>query len=269
MSSASKTRIDKLLTNSILAWYGLVFLGQLIFALYIIGLYGSGLILGDLERWNEGAPHAYTAGDNIGTITFGVHVFIAAIISMLGPLQLIPKVRTKAPKFHRISGRIYIVFAFIISFAGLYLSWIKGSVGGVIGSIFVSINALFIMICAYQTIKFGIKRRISKHKKWAVGLFLSMSGVWFYRVCIMFWILINGGKIVGFDSDTFMGPAIITLDMICYVLPLMFYALLLNAIKSDKHIHKYFGLIFMILLCLVTIIGLIGATMGMWFPSVF
>ena len=45
------------------------------------------------------------------------------------------------------------------------------------------------------------------HRRWAIRLFLAVSGVWFFRVGLMFWIGANQGA-VGFDPASFTGPAL-------------------------------------------------------------
>ena len=76
----------------------------------------------------------------------GSHLLLAAIIIIGGPLQIIPKVREYAPTFHRWNGRLYILTAFIISLSGLYMVWIRGSIGGMIQHISISINAFLIIL---------------------------------------------------------------------------------------------------------------------------
>lgn len=115
LSSSISLRFLEVSTN---IWFAVIFLGQFIFAFYILGLYGISGVAGDFERWNAAAPHGYVKEGTIGNIFFGMHVALAAVITIGGPLQLLQKLRSKFPKFHRISGRIYIASAFLISIAG-------------------------------------------------------------------------------------------------------------------------------------------------------
>src|SRR5262245_61882838 len=125
-------------------WFVVTFVGQLIFAYYILMLYWRSAALGHFEKWNTANPDFYVKRDVVGNLVFGAHVALAVVITVLGPLQLIPAIRNKAPKFHRISGRVYIFSAFLISTAGLYLSWVRGGVGGLFSAVGISINALII-----------------------------------------------------------------------------------------------------------------------------
>lgn len=249
------------------SWFVVVFAGQMIFAYYILMLYWKSAMVGNLEKWNTATPHFYIKGDIIGNVVFGLHVAIAAIITILGPMQLIPKIRSYAPKFHRVSGRVYVFSAFIISIAGLYLTWIKGSVGGLVGSIVISINAAIIIVSAWFTIKNAIRRNISLHNQWAVHLFLGMSGVWLFRVFLMLWLAIFKAP-VGFDPDTFTGPFLNALSVFVYIFPQVIVIFYFRAKRSGEPGLKW---AFSALLFLITLgigMGATAATMGMWLPRI-
>ncbi|MFK7926135.1 MAG: DUF2306 domain-containing protein [Bacteroidia bacterium] len=257
----------RFLTTSTQLWFGVIVIGQFIFALYILGFYGVNGLAGDFERWNANAPHAYLEGDLLSNIFFGMHVALAAIVTIGGPLQLSKKLRAKLPRIHRISGRIYVFSAFLISFAGLYLAWVKGSVGGLVGAIFISINGLIIIVCAFQAIKKAISRQFGEHRKWAIRLFLAMSGVWFFRVFLMLWLTIYQAP-VGFDPETFMGPTLNMLYVVCYILPLILAEVYFRAKKaSENHILKSSVASFILLTTIGIAIGTFSATMGMWLPN--
>jgi len=258
----TSTRLLKIAVNF---WFTIVVIGQFIFALYIFGLYGISGLNGNFEKWNLASPHGYVEGDLLGTTIFGIHVILAGIITIGGPLQLMKIIRNRFPKFHKINGRIYIIAAFLISFAGLYLSWIKGSVGGLIGSIFITVNALLIMVSAFFTIAAATKRQLIKHRKWAIRLFLCMSGVWFFRVFMMLWLTIHQAP-VGFDPDTFQGPAVNMLYTLSYIFPIVFAELYFIAKTKGKTVQNMLStFLFVLTLCIV--IGTFSATMGMWLPN--
>lgn len=266
--TAQKSKSTKLLKTSINIWFTVVVIGQFIFALYILGLYGVNGIAGDFERWNTSTPHGYVPKDIWGNISFAIHMAMAAIITIGGPLQLMKKVRTKFPRFHRINGRVYIFGAFLISIAGLYLAWGRGMVGGLTGALFISANALLIFVCAFYTIKYAIARKLRTHRKWAIRLFLAMSGVWFFRVFLMLWLTIWQGP-VGLDLDSFQGPALNMLYTFSYILPVVFAGIYFRAKESKKGSKKLTVSIFVLFLTCCIAIGTFTATLGMWFYPVF
>ena len=259
------TKTTRFLNLSTKAWFIIVFIGQLIFAYYILSLYGKNGIQGNLEKWNAQTTHGYKVNDLLGNVIFGIHVALAAIITIGGPLQLISMVRNKFPKFHRINGRIYFTSAIFISLAGLYLAWVRGAAGGLTGAIFITINGLIILLCAVNTLRFALTKQFGIHYKWAVRLFLAMSGVWFFRVFLMLWLVIHQAP-VGFDPETFEGPFLNALSVLVYVLPVGFAELFYRAKSSNNSSIKFTMSLFLVVLTIGTAVGIVAATMGMWLP---
>ncbi|MRG48297.1 DUF2306 domain-containing protein [Chitinophaga sp. SYP-B3965] len=267
MKQVIQTIAIPLFRNVTRFWFVITFLGQLAFAYYILMLYYRSTALGDFEKWNTASPHFYVQGDVVGNLIFGSHVALAAVITILGPLQLIPQIRNKMPRVHRISGRIYIFSAFLISAAGLYLTWKRGAIGGLFSAVGISINALIIIVCAFFAIRYAMQRNIKLHNQWAVHLLLAMSGVWLFRVFFMLWMLIHRAP-VGFDPETFTGPFLNALAVFVYILPQAVVALYFKAKFSNSAYKK---LAFSLLLFVITIgiaIGTMGAISGMWLPRI-
>ena len=222
--------------------------------------------LGTFERWNAASPHGYVAKDIWGNIFFGIHMALAAVITIGGPLQLMKKVRTKFPKFHRINGRVYVFSAFLISVAGLYLAWVRGNVGGLIGSVFNTINATFIFICAFYAVRLAMARKLKAHRQWAIRLFLAMSGVWFFRVFLMLWLTIHQGPF-GFDMVTFQGPALNMISVFSYILPIVFAEFYFRAKERKQPQGQWAVSLFLWLLTGCIAVGTFSATIGMWLPN--
>ncbi len=262
-SSSIPLRLLEATTNVL---FIVIFIGQFVFALYILGLYGVSGIAGDFERWNTAAPNGYVKEDTLGNFFFAIHMLFAAIITIGGPLQLIKRLRNKYRKFHRVNGRIYIVSAFLIGIAGFYLVWIKGSVGGLVGSIFISINGILIFICAFYAIKKAVNKQFVEHQKWAIRLFFAMSGVWFFRVFLMLWLTIFKGP-VGFDPILFQGPALILLYIMSYIFPIIFIEYYFKIIEKSN-IEKIKLTIFVLIITLGLLVGTFSATMGLWLPNI-
>ncbi len=266
ISSIPNPKAISFLKRSVNIWFSIVVLGQLIFALYIFGVYGVNGIAGDFEKWNDTSTHGYIQKDIFGNILFGIHVLLAMVTAIGGPLQLLSKVRNRFPKFHRINGRIYIFAAFLIASGGLYLTWVRGIVGGLVGAVFISVNGFIILTCAYFTVKNAIGRRLEDHRKWALRLYFAMSGVWFFRIFLMLWLTINQGP-VGFDMNTFEGPALNMLYVSSYILPVVFLELYFRTKQASGSTSKWMLSIFILLLSGCMLIGTFSATMGMWLPS--
>lgn len=257
---------SQFLKTTVHIWFWTVLLGQVIFALYILGLYIFSGVAGDFERWNVASPKGFVPKDLMGNVIFGVHVLLAFVITVGGPMQLLKQMRNRFPRFHRINGRLYICSAFVISLAGFYLSWVRGTVGGVVGSIFISINASIILLCAYFTIRNAVGRQLHEHRKWAMRLFLAMSGVWFFRIFLMLWLTIHQAP-VGIDMESFQGPALNMLYVFSYIFPVLFVEWYFKAKETGHRLLHYSLSFFTVILTLGIIVGTFSATAGLWLPS--
>lgn len=256
---------DKALKRAAVFWFLVAVVGQWVFAYYVLALYGGSAMRGDLAAWNNAVPHGIVPGDTLGNFAFAAHVLMAFIVTVGGPLQLISRIRSRAPTFHRWNGRIYILTAFAISIDGLYMVLTRGTAGGVWAHVSISLNAVLIMIFGAIALRYAMARDIATHRRWALRLFMVVSGVWFFRVGLMFWILINNGP-VGFDPKTFQGPAIIFMGFAQYLVPLAVLELYIRA-QDRAGVPGQFAMAASLLVLTIAMgVGIFGAYMGMWLP---
>lgn len=246
-------------------WFSVAVTGQAMFVIYIAGFYGAAALARQPERWNDVLVGGYVAGGLIGNLILAAHLLMAAIITVGGPLQLIPALRNRALPLHRWMGRSYIVTAILISLAGIYMVWTRGTAGGEAMRVGISLNGVLILIAAIMAWRHAIARRIDQHRRWAMATFLLVSGVWFFRVGLLFWILVNQGPVgVGDDFD---GPFVRFWAYGCYLLPVAVLALYLRAQDRPSPVGKSVMAGALVLLTLAMGLGIVGATMGMWLPQ--
>ena len=248
-------------------WLMIAAIGQVIFVMYIVSFYGSTTVRGDFATWNKVLPHGYIVGDSIGNAALASHMLFAAIIMFGGLLQLIPQIRTHAPRFHRWNGRVYTATAVAVTLTGIYMVWFRGIAGDAAQQVAITINGLLILACAFMTVRLATARKLAVHRRWALRLFLVVSGVWFFRVGLMFWIAVNGGP-VGFDPTTFRGPVLVFLGFAQYLLPLAVLELYLRATDSASDASRIVMAAVLVVLALAMGVGIGVATMGMWWPRI-
>jgi hypothetical protein len=248
-------------------WLVVTAIGQLIFVAYIASFYGGTAMQGNFAAWNKVLPHGHVPGDAMGNAALMGHMLFAAIITLGGLLQLMPQVRTGAPRFHRWNGRVYVLTAVAASLTGLYMVWLRGSVDNVLQSVGISINALLVIACGAMTVRHALARRLAVHRRWALRLFLVVSGVWFFRVGLMFWIVVNGGP-VGFDPTTFRGPALDAITFAQFLLPLAVFELYLRAQDSTGAAGRIAMAAGLVLLTVAMGVGIFVAAMAMWLPRI-
>ena len=73
--------------------------------------------------------------------------------------------------------------------------WTRGTAGGDAMRVGISINGVLILIAAVMAWRHAAARRIDRHRRWAMATFLLVSGVWFFRVGLLAWIMINQGPV--------------------------------------------------------------------------
>jgi uncharacterized membrane protein len=211
-------------------WFSVTLIGQALFVIHIVGFYGRALLTGNYAEMNKMMPVGHVPGDGIGNVTLGLHLMAAAVLSFLGVLQLWPRIRARALAFHRWSGRLYVSMALIGALTALYLSMIRGHQPGTpLHHKITELNAVLIILFASLALRHARARDFGAHRRWALRLFLVVSGVFFFRIEVFSWLFAVGP--VGFDPETFQGPALVVFGFLQYALPL---ALLEGYFRSQR-----------------------------------
>jgi len=188
---------------------------------------------------------------------------MAALVTFAGLLQLTPQIRAHFPAFHRWVGRSYMVVAVLASTSALYLNVIRGGTpGGFLQHATIDADAILILIFAALALRYALARNFVTHRRWAIRLFLAVSGVWFFRASVFFWILINRGP-VGFNPHTFEGPALTVLGFVAYFLPLGVFELYWRAQQRGGTASRFAVAATLVVLTLAMAIGVFGHAMFM------
>src|SRR5580700_7057807 len=246
-------------------WFGVTVIGQLVFAFAIGSFYGLTALRGDYHGWRF--TNGYVPGVTRGNWAVVMHVASAAVIMFAGAVQLVPQVRNRFPVFHRWNGRIYMLTVVTLSVAGLYMTWIRGSVGDLAQHLSSTLNAILMWLFAGLALRFAMARDFKTHRRWALRLFLVVSGSWFYRIALFLSFLIFKGP-VGFDPTTFTGPFLTFMGFAQYLFPLAVLEIYFLAQDRPSALRRLAtaGLIFVLTLAMVA--GLFAATMAVWVPDV-
>lgn len=258
---------DRSLKAAARFWFVVAVLGQLIFAFTVASFYGLTALRGNLEAWNAKLANGYVAGQTMGNTALVGHIIFATVISVAGAFQLIPRVRSRFPVFHRWNGRLYLLAAFTQAITGLYLT-LSGRrlVGDLPQQIAVRLSAVLILLCGAMALRYALVRDFQTHRRWALRLFIVSSGSWFFRVGLFLSFLIFRGPF-GFDPDTFTGPFLTFLAFAAFLGPLGIVELYLRAQDGPGALRRMLIAVALIVLTLGMAGGVFGATMGMWLPT--
>lgn len=265
-ATPSGRRTAALLRAALAGWMGVTLVGQLVFGAYVVALYGGALAAGELQRWNTVTPRGHLPGEPWGNLVFGTHLAFTVVVVLGGLVQLLPPLRRRAPTLHRWNGRIYLGCAVLLAVGGVVLMLSRGTVGSAWQQAGTALNGAVILGCAAMAWRHARAGRTAAHRRWALRLFLAVSGVWFFRVGLMAWLLLNRAP-VGFDPGTFTGPLLVVLAHAQYLLPLAVLELVFRAQSPGAGAGLQAATAALVaVLTLLTGIGIAGATAMMWWP---
>ncbi|WP_228445303.1 DUF2306 domain-containing protein [Thalassotalea sp. HSM 43] len=251
---------NNLLKYSAIFWFLAIMAGQWLFFYYILSFYGFSVINDNMEIWNRWealGSSPYKAGDSAGNLVFAAHTIGAGIVAFGGALQLIPKVRAVAPRFHKINGYIYLATVFCLAMSGFYLSWIRGASPDTVSAIGTSINGFLILGFAFLAVKHAINRDIATHRQWAIRLFLVSNAQWFLRVGVFSYMIT--GTVLG-AKPAFGDPFFTIWTFACFLLPLAAAQLYFYASTRPNANLKIVAAAVLFILTMLMIIGVIGLT---------
>jgi uncharacterized membrane protein len=256
---------DTALTAAARFWFAVTVVGQLVFAFTVASFYALTALRGDYHKWNF--TNGYVPGFSMGNTAVVMHVASAALIMLAGAVQLVPQIRNRFPVFHRWNGRIYMLTAVTLSVAGLYMTWIRGSVGDLSVHLGSTLNALLIWLCGGMALRYALARDFKTHRRWALRFFLMVSASWFFRIGFFLSFLVNKGPF-GFDPSTFRGPFLTFMSFAQFLVPLAVLEIYLRAQDRPGALRRMATAGMLFVLTLVMGAGLFAVAMAQWVPQV-
>ena len=270
VSNARSTRniANTALTAAVRFWCFVVLVGQLVFAFTVASLYGMAMLRGTTaQAWSRHITHGYVPGDTWGNFAVATHLFSAVLVILAGMLQLVPQIRERAPSLHRWNGRLYIVTAFAVSLAGLYMTWVRGSVGDLPQHIGSTLMAVLIMIFAVMALRYALARDFKTHRRWALRLYLVVSASLFIRAGLFLSFVLNRGPF-GFDLDTFTGPFLTFIAFAQYLIPLAVLEIYLRVRERAGAPGRWAMASGLVVLTFALGAGIFAVALATWVPSI-
>jgi uncharacterized membrane protein len=259
------SRANSALKAAEVFWFAVTVIGQLAFGFSVAFFYSLTALRGDYHGWRF--TNGFIPGVTKGNLAVVMHLISAVILMLAGAIQLVPQVRGRFPGFHRWNGRIYVLAAIALSGAGVYMHWIRGSVGDLPQHISGTVNAVLIWLCAGMALRYAFARDFRTHRRWALRLFLVVSGSWFLRILLFLTFLIFKNPI-GFDPTTFTGPFLTFVSFASYLLPLAVLEIYLRAQDHPGALRRFAAAGMLLVLTLAMAAGLFAVTMAIWVPQV-
>lgn len=265
--AASVAQAARIMRSAAAGWLAVAFAGQGVFAAYITALYGRAAATGDWAAWNRVMPHGLIEGDGLGNAALVFHLLVAFAVTVGGPLQILPQLRRSFPRFHRWNGRLYLVTGLVAAVSGLVLVWSRAGLPGwsPLNSVAISANALAILVCGAMALRYALRRDIATHRRWALRLFMVMSGVWFLRLLVTLWAFAFGPTALGANLT---GPAGIGLTFAQVLLPLVVLELYFWGERSASAGPRWLVATLLGALTGLMAMAIVFATLGMWLPHI-
>ncbi|WP_271087805.1 DUF2306 domain-containing protein [Hoeflea poritis] len=147
--------------------------------------------------------HLYRPGALVSNPAIFSHMLAGAVITLLAPLQLLPQIRERIPRFHRWIGYIVCVCAVLSAVGGLAYIGLRQTIGGPLMDFAFAGYGLCVLAAAVQTVRFARARNFERHRRWALRMFVLAIGSWLYRLHYQIWYLATGGL---WMAPGFTGP---------------------------------------------------------------
>jgi uncharacterized membrane protein len=139
-----------------------------------------------------------------------LHIVPGFIFLVLGPLQFISAIRACWPKFHRWSGRLFVVSGLVTAVTAILINMVFPPVGGLFKSIAVIVFSCAQIITLLVALRAILRRDIATHRAWmmrafAIGLSVSTMRIFFIPAYFLYGIpndfTIALGMWVGFSVN--------------------------------------------------------------------
>ena len=98
------------------------------------------------------------------------HIIPGGLFMVLAPLQFVPRIRSRYPLFHRVSGRLLIVVGVVLGTTALAMS-VQMAIGGANETAATAAFALFFLFALGKAVYHIRRRQVAPHREWMIRMF--------------------------------------------------------------------------------------------------
>jgi len=117
-----------------------------------------------------GGPPFDTGFGNHPVITF-LHILPGALFMLLGPLQFMRGIRARHIRFHRRSGYVYIVCAYVVGLSAITMPFIMLPIGGINEAAGSMLFGIFFLIALSKAWRHILRKELTLHREWMIRAF--------------------------------------------------------------------------------------------------
>jgi uncharacterized membrane protein len=134
-----------------------------------------------------------------------VHVVPGLLFMLLGPLQFNRTIRARHPRWHRLSGRVFVICGMVIGASALVMSFWMPSIGGANQAAATTLFATFFLAALGRAFWHIRRREVCAHREWMIRAFSVGLAVATIRPIIGLFFATS--HFSGWTPREFFGPA--------------------------------------------------------------
>lgn len=197
---------------------GLVALLAVAIAGYSVWLYATAS-LETLAADDQGLASTYVDAPGIVQVVLYIHIAAGSLALVIGPLQFVAAIRRRAPRIHRVIGRVYLGAVAIAALASLViLPFNSAAFVGLVGFGALAVLWLLTLVKAYTSIRRG---EVDAHRAWmmrnyALTFAAPTLRLWL-GVLIMVQVLAATSTGSAVDIDVIFPTAYAAVPFLCWI----------------------------------------------------
>jgi uncharacterized membrane protein len=134
-----------------------------------------------------------------------IHILPGLLFMILGPLQFNSTLRARHPRWHRWSGRVFLICAGIIGVSALVMSLGMPAIGGVNQAAATTLFGTFFLFALGRAFRHIRRHEIALHREWMIRGFATGLAVAAIRAVIGFFFATS--PLTGLTPHEFFGTA--------------------------------------------------------------
>jgi uncharacterized membrane protein len=100
-----------------------------------------------------------------------IHIVPGLLFMLLGPLQFSSTIRARHLRWHRWSGRIFVVYGFVIGISALIMSFGMPAIGGVNQAAATTLFGSYFLVALARAFWLIRRREVALHREWMIRAF--------------------------------------------------------------------------------------------------
>ncbi|HKV64331.1 MAG TPA: DUF2306 domain-containing protein [Candidatus Acidoferrum sp.] len=100
-----------------------------------------------------------------------IHITPGLLFMLLGPLQFSSTIRARHLRWHRLSGRVFVICGVVIGISALVMSFGMPAIGGVNQAAATTLFGTFFLFALCKAFRHIRRREVAQHREWMIRAF--------------------------------------------------------------------------------------------------